>query len=308
MRLSCFTVERFRGHWDNDPFFFFPLCFPTGLRRSIDGLHSVSFNEKYLRVSWVSRAALGIDGIIEAWTTPVLHSCTRVLQKAHSEERTELRVKYPGICWKKAHSDFWIMRVFMTLWRSGLSLICHHGFNEWSETQICMFVILNTNFKMWQQNWTKRGGNLRILIPSCGVFRSPLALPGAANGGRGWLLKTSPSLIFLVCSLPYDEDHVKYKEPKFTQTALHLFCLILQLCSLSWSIIDKLMQMHPWVCHICWISTFYGVNVDIIGCRDWQLRPKWIRWLRVVVAAPPTGFVITSIEAFCCPLRLEPID
>lgn len=64
---------------------FFPLCFPTGLRRSIDGLHSVSFNEKYLRVSLVSLAALGIDRIIEAWTTPVLHSCTRVLQKAHSK-------------------------------------------------------------------------------------------------------------------------------------------------------------------------------------------------------------------------------
>lgn len=45
------------------------------------------------------------------------------------------------------------------------------------------------------------------------------------------------------------------------------------------------MQMHPWICHICWISTLYDVDVDIIGCHDWQLRPKWIRWLRVVVAS-----------------------
>lgn len=58
------------------------------------------------------------------------------------------------------------------------------------------------------------------------------------------------------------------------------------------------MQMHPWICRICWSSALWDVDVDISGYHDWQLRPKRIRWLRVVVAAPPLNFSSPPFKHF----------
>lgn len=58
------------------------------------------------------------------------------------------------------------------------------------------------------------------------------------------------------------------------------------------------MQMHPWICRICWSSTLWDVDVDISGYHDWQLRPKQIRWLRVVVAAPPLNLSSPPFKHF----------